>query len=441
MHFFIMVVSFMNVSLRTTSIAYTKPYRPLLIAAFNLIGSALQRLRLVKPRFEEKSILNSARRKSGVALSGDDSFKTRMRLLMQSLDREARLHPFGRFMARQNLVRFLSNRMKMEAALKQHPEILDIKVEDPVFIVGLQRTGTTMLHRLLAADSENFRFLSSWEAINPAPLISAERASAARGSIEDPRVKTARLAQKALKYMAPDFFAIHPIGPFEPEEDCLLFDYDFWSTVPEATMRVPSFSKWLEAQDHVPAYLYYKNILKYLYWQNPQGRWVLKTPQHMEHFEEIFRVFPGAKIIQTHRDPSRVVASFCSMVSHAYGVFSDEVDIHEIGSHWSRKALKMVRHSMDIREMIGPEHFMDVQYANLMSDAAGEVSRIYDFLGVPFKADTRGRVEKWVRDNPQHRHGKHRYRLEDFGLLKGEIEQMFDTYRKRFTIAEEKSPD
>jgi hypothetical protein len=425
----------MNIPVKATSVEYAKPYRPRLIAVFNFIGRTLRRLGLQKRGFEEKSLLNAARRKSGVEFTADDSFKMRMRLLIQSLEHEARLHPFGRFMARQNLVRFLSNRLKIEAAFKKHPEILDIQIKDPVFIVGLQRTGTTMLHRLLASDTENFRFLSSWEAINPAPL-----SSAAPGSKDDPRVKTAHMAQKALEYMAPDFFAIHPIGPFEPEEDCLLFDYDFWSTVPEATMRVPSFSRWLEAQDHEPAYLYYKNVLKYLYWQNPRGRWILKTPQHMEHFEDIFRVFPGARIIQTHRDPARVVASFCSMVSHAYGVFSDEVDIYEIGSHWSRKALKMVHHSMDIRERIGPEHFIDVQYSDLMSDPSGVVKRIYDFLGIPFGADTRERSVQWVRENPQHRHGRHQYRLEDFGLSRSDIEQMFDSYRTRFNVKEEKEP-
>ena len=367
---------------------------------------------------------------------GDESFKTRMRLLIESLEHEARLHPFGRFMVRQNLVRFLANRLKIEAALKKYPEILDIKIEDPVFIVGLQRTGTTMLHRLLAADTVNFRYLASWEAINPAPLSK----KATRGG-NDPRIKTALIAQKALKYMAPDFFAIHPIGPFEPEEDCLLFDYDFWSTVPEATMRVPSFSQWLEGQDHEPAYRYYKKVLQYLYWQNPRGRWVLKTPQHMEHFDDIFRVFPGARIIQTHRDPARVVASFCSMVSHAYGVFSDEVDTFEIGRHWSRKAEKMVGHSMDIRRRISPEHFIDVLYTDLMSDPAGVVRRIYEFLGISFDLNLEARIIQWVRDNPQHRHGRHRYRLDDFGIGRGDIGRMFETYMTRFNISEEQSSD
>lgn len=418
---------------RITSQQYKRPYRPLLIRAFNFIGRFLGRVGVRGSSFDEESLLNAARRKTGLDDFGDPSFRDRMRLLIDALEHEARLNPFGRFIVRQNLVRFLENRLKIQAALKAHPEILRAPMEDPVIIVGLQRTGTTMLHRLLAADRENFRHLASWEAINPAPLGDAKAGG------EEPRVRMAVIAQKALRYMAPDFFAIHPVEAHEPEEDCLLFDFDFWSTVPEATMRVPSFSRWLEEQDHTPAYRNFRNTLSYLYSQNSRGRWILKTPQHMEHFDEIFHVFPNAKIIHTHRDPSRVVASFCSMVSHAYGVFSDMVDPREIGSHWSRKAAKMVGHSMDIRDRMGPERIIDIHYADLMRDPAGCARKIYDFIGLPFTAEHEERVRRWGDSNPQHKHGTHRYRLEDFGLTGQGIRRDFQRYCAAFNVPEEKS--
>jgi hypothetical protein len=422
----------MNAPNKITSTDYAKPYRPLLVAGINRISRAAGRIFRTGRAFNADSLMAAAVRKTTLNDFGDESFTMRMQILLRSLELEARLHPVGRFMIRQNLVRFLTNRLRIEEAFAAHPEIADIPMQDPVFVVGLQRTGTTMLHRILAADADNFRFLASWEAINPAPFPRG-RSTGGR----DPRVKAALMGQKALKYLAPDFFAIHPVDAFGPEEDCMLFDFDFWSTVPEATMRVPGFSRWLEGQDHTPAYRYYKKILKFLYWQNPRGRWVLKTPQHMEHFDEIFRVFPGAAIIQTHRDPLRVVASFCSMVSHAYGVFSDEVDPAEIGRHWSRKALTMVNHSMDIRRKVGAGHFIDIQYADLVSDTAGVMRRIYGFLGVPFTDKVERSMLQWVRDNPQHRYGRHRYRLEDFGLSGPELAKMFGAYRARFNIPEE----
>ena len=421
----------MNAPNKITSQEYKRPYRPRLIAGINLIGRALARAGFRGSSLEEKSLMSAAMRKTGLADFGDPSFRDRMRILIDALEREARLNFFGRFMVRQNLVRFLENRLKIEAAIKSNPELLRAPMEDPVIIVGLQRTGTTMLHRLLASDTENFRHLASWEAINPAPL--GER----KAGGEDPRVRMAVIAQKALRYMAPDFFAIHPVEAHEPEEDCLLFDFDFWSTVPEATMRVPAFSRWLEEQDHTPAYRYFRGILLYLYGQNPRGRWILKTPQHMEHFDEIFRIFPGAKIIHTHRDPSRVVASFCSMVSHAYGVFSDTVDPREIGAHWSRKAEKMVGHSMEMRDRVGPGRIIDIHYADLMRDPAGCVRRIYDFIGIPFTADHESRVRRWGDSNPQHKHGTHRYRLEDFGLTKEGIRRSFGRYCAAFNVPEE----
>ncbi len=423
----------MNAPGRITSKSYTRPYRPRLLAFINSVGRALGRIGYRGSSLEEESLIKTAMRKTRLADFGNPSFRGRMKLLTGAIETEAGLHPFGRFMVRQNLVRFLVNRLKIEEDLKKHPEILEIPMEDPVIVVGLQRTGTTMMHRMIAADTDNFRFLASWEAISPA------LPQGKGGGPDDPRLKMALIAQRALKYMAPDFFAIHPVEARGTEEDCLLFDFDFWSTVPEATMRVPAFSRWLEEQDHTEAYRYYKKILQYLYWQNPRGRWILKTPQHMEHFDEIFTVFPNARIIHTHRDPSRVVASFCSMVSHAYGVFSDRVDPVEIGRHWSRKALKMVTHAMDIRDRAGSGNFIDIHYADLMKDPVSVVRRVYGFLGIPFTGENAKRIELWSRENPQNKHGRHSYHLEDFGLSKNEIARSFEAYRKRFNIPEEQS--
>ncbi len=421
----------MNAPVRTTSMDYTRPYRPRLIAVINAAGRLFRALRRKGARFDTKSLMRKAMMKAGLQDFGDPAFMERMALLTGEMESEARLHPFGAFAARQNIVRFLTNRLKIEDALKRNPEILEVPMEDPVFVVGLQRTGTTMLQRLLASDEDTFRFLASWEAINPAPFTGKKMAG--KG---DPRVSMAIMAGKALKYMAPDFFAIHPVEPLDPEEDCLLFDFDFWSTVPEATMRVPSFSRWLEGRDHTDGYGYYKKILQYLYWQNPRGRWILKTPQHMEHFEELFRVFPGAKIIQTHRDPAKVVASFCSMVSHAYGVFSDEVDPVEIGAHWSRKAHRMVSRSIEARKGRAGS-FFDVHYDDLVADPVAQVGRVYDFIDLPFGKEGAARVRCWAERNPQHRHGRHIYRLEDFGLDRTSMSRDFAEYRKAFGVREE----
>jgi len=415
---------------RGTSTIYERPYRPVPVSIANQIAAVLGLVGFQGADLGEASLLEAARKNTGLDDFGDESFRRRLRILLEAVEKEARLHPLGRYMARENIIRMLSNRLRIEEALRRRPGIIEQEMEDPVFIVGLQRTGTTMLQRLLATDPA-FHLLYSWEAVNPAPWPTNGKGG------EDPRIRGAETAGRALKYLAPDFFAVHPVEPREPEEDVLLFDYDFWSTVPEATQRVPGFSAWLEKQDFTEAYRYYRNILKFLYRQRPSGRWLLKTPHHMEHLDALLEVFPNARIIQTHRDPARVLASFCSMVAHAYGIFSDRVDPLEIGRHWSAKAERMVRLSMKVRDRAGGKHFIDVAYGDLVADPIGQMRRVYDFLGWRLTLDREERMRAWIRENPQHKHGRHNYRLEHFGLKREEVERKFAGYRKRFGIPRE----
>lgn len=336
-------------------------------------------------------------------------------------------------MARQNLIRILANRLRMHALFEASPEILTQRIAPPIFIVGLQRTGTTLLQRLLACDPR-LRVLASWEAINPAPLVPRGHPG------PDPRVRMAALAERGLAYLAPDFFAIHPVQAHAPEEDCLLFDYGFWSTVPEATQRVPGFSRWLEAQDHRAAYAEHKQLLQLLQWQRSADRWLLKTPQHLEQLEALLYTYPDARILQTHRDPVRVLASFCSMMAHSRGVFSDVVDAREVATHWFRKALRMIERSWAVRQQADPRTFLDVSYAELVADPMGQVRRAYEFLELPLTPAVTSRMEAWRASNPQHKHGRHRYRLEDFGLDHHTVDRAFEDYRERFAIPREEMP-
>jgi hypothetical protein len=412
-----------------TSTDYARPHRPLPIAALNAAGRAAGRLGWRGVRLDERSIVDEARRRARLHDFGDDVHRRALRVLLDALEREARLTPTGRLMARENLVRVLVNRLRIEADLDRHPEILATPLAPPVVIAGLQRTGTTVVHRLLAQDAR-LRVLASWEAINPAP-ISARHG--ARGG-PDPRVAAARLAERSLRWLSPDFFAIHPVEAAAPEEDCLLLDFCFMSTVPEATQRVPSYSAWLEAQDHRPAYRYLETLLKYLAWQRPADRWVLKSPHHLEHLDVILEVFPGATIVQTHRDPVAVVASFASMMAHAYGVFSDEVDPRDVGRRWLRKQAFMIERALDVRDAVGDGPFVDLAYGGLLADPIGQVRAVYDRIGSDLDEARQRTMRAWLGDNPQHKHGRHRYDLAAFGLDPGEVRRAFGRYAERFGL-------
>lgn len=429
---------------RVTSTSYSRPYRPRVIAAANAAGRALTRLGLEPTDLAERGLLAAARRTTGLDDYGDARFRPALQQLLRSIEHEARLHPVGRAMTRQSLVRVLGNRLRIVHALRRHPEIGALSLERPLFIVGLQRTGTTLLHRMLARDPE-LRHLASWEAIHPAPLPSPSRRLAARVGLDgydprppsvgrDRRVAAAELAERALSFMAPDFFAIHPVQAHAPEEDCLLFDHTFHSTVFEATQRLPGFSRWLEHQEHGWAYAEYRDTLRYLSWQRPPGSWVLKTPQHMEHLELLVRTFPDARIIQPHRDPVRAVSSLCSMLSHGWGVFSDHVDPTEVGRLWGGKVMRMTDACLAARERLPAEPFLDVSYYDLVSDPLAQVRRIYAWLERPLTPQLERRLAVWCRGNPRHKHGVHRYRLEDFGLDRDAVEERFAPYRRRFAI-------
>jgi hypothetical protein len=423
---------------RLTSTDYRKPFRPWPVSLANRLGAVMS-LAGVRADLRPGSLIATARKRTGLHELGDPEFASRLARLCESLETEAQLHAVGRLMARENLIRILVNRLRIQAALKRHPEIDEQPVLAPIFVVGLQRTGTTLLLRLLASDP-GLRYLASWEAINPAPmpepsglakLLLASPGGRSSGNGSDPRIRMAQLANRALTHLAPDFAAIHPIEATGPEEECLLFDYDLMGTVPEATWRVPSFSAWLEDQDHLPAYRGLRRLLKYLAWQRPGGRWVLKTPQHLEHLPALFQVFPDARIVWTHRDPCETVASFCSMMAHAWGVFSDKVDPFEVAAHWGTKAQRMVSAAMRAREQLDPKAFLDVSYTDLVADPMAQIHRIYEFCQLRPSAEALDRMAAWRSGNPQHKHGRHRYRLEDFGLTAAEVEGMFANYRSR----------
>jgi hypothetical protein len=422
---------------RETSRSYAQPHRPVAIAAANRLGRLLARAGL-EARLDEASLVAAARRRTRLHFFGDEAFRLPLRRLLAAIGSEARLHPVGRFMIRQVLLGALTGRLRIAALRERHPEIAEEPVRAPVFIVGLQRTGTTLLQRLLALHPD-LRALSSWEAVNPAPFL--ERRP--RPGRPDPRIAQAELAERAARYMAPDFFAIHPIVARGQEEDSLVFDPSFHTTTAEALMNVPSFTAWLESVDHRGAYREYRAAIQLLLWQRPgpgrggSVRWLGKTPLHLEHLDVLLETFPDAKIVHTHRDPSRTLASLCSMLAHGRGFFSDCVDPREIGRQWLAKTRRMVELGTAARDRVGEAPFVDVQYHDLCLDPLKQVQRICDGVGAPLPAATEAVMRGFLAAHPQHEHGVHAYALADFGLSEAEVERAFSAYRERHAVEPE----
>jgi hypothetical protein len=411
------------------SSTFARPHRPLPIAIANRVGRALG---IGTRPIEVDDVLAEARKKAGLEDFGEDAFLTPLRVLIDSINAEANLNPVGRTIIRGRIVGVLVNKLVAHDTITSYPEILDVPVHAPIVVAGLARTGTTLLHRLIAQDP-SIRSLASWEAINPAPRVGASGSER-----RDPRFAQAAWAAKGLKYMSPGFFAIHPAEPDAPEEEVILLEQAFLTTTPEAMMNVPTYSRWLEQQDHRPAYLALKRMMQYLQWQRPgparSVRWVLKTPHHQEYFDPLLDVFPDATIVHTHRDPLKTSPSLFSMLTHLQMIFSDDVDPRRVANHWLGKIENMARRTMATRDRVRDRGFVDVSYYDLVKDPIPEVERIYEVAGVDLSPSAREAMEASRKVNRQHKYGRHRYSLADFGLTEDDVESRIAAYRARFDV-------
>jgi hypothetical protein len=397
--------------------------RPWPLALINKFGSIAGKSR----KLTVDELIHTARRKSGLHDFNDDSFVQPLEQLLYAIHHEANLHLIGRMITKIRLVNVLMNRLRVEEYIRKYPECMQQELDPVVLVTGLQRTGTTKLHRLLAADPDT-RFLTSWETLNPVPLKKQDNSD---------RIRAAKTSEKALKYMSPRFFAIHPVEYDAPEEEVLLLDMSFLSTIPEATMHVPSFARWASSQDQTPAYAYLKKAVLVLQHQSRRQRWVMKSPHHLEFLKTFLKVFPDTKLVQTHRHPRETLASFCSMVYHSRSIFSDALDPDEIGRHWSEKAATMLDNAMKDRKEIPSDSVVDIFYYDLVSDSVKQLDRIYHMLGIPLSNEKQDRMRQAERNNHQHKYGIHRYQLEDFGLSEESIERRFDKYITRFGLHKE----
>jgi hypothetical protein len=372
---------------------------------------------------DKDNLISAARKSTGLHDFGPFFSEEPMDRLLSSIQEEAQLHPIGRFITRQRLIQLLSVRLRAEYWFKKHPEILEQPLYPVILIIGLQRTGTTKLHRLLSSDPDN-RALLSWEALNPAPL---------NGDVSDGkhRIKVARTSEKALKLMSPGFFAIHPVEHAAPEEDVLLLDVSFLSTTAEATMHVPSYAAWLEQTDQSPAYEYMVRLMKLLQWQRPGKRWVLKTPHHLEFLDLVKKKFGDVHFVWTHRNVYESIPSFLSMVSFARMLFSDRVSHTEVARHWVRKTGYMLSKAIDFHNRNNNTNlFTHVAYDKLVNDPMGILQLLYRHREEVISPRLQTVFEQANKSNPIGKYGRHEYNLEFFELDKAKVDEFTMNYQQ-----------
>lgn len=353
-----------------------------------------------------------------------------LHILLQDLQSEAKLHSVGSIAASRDALTLLHNRLRLVDDRKRHKEIAAQEVRRPLFIVGLPRTGTTLLHRLLAQDHGN-RVPLTWEILHPSPPPrSSEQTS-------DPRIAQTQRELRRLEHLAPQFTRIHRVGAQLPEECIAIMGQSFASDRFPAMYRVPNYQAWFERHDLRAAYADHRRFLQQLQWHHPGRRWLLKAPAHLFALDALFATYPNAVIIQTHRDPVRVIASLASLITTLHSAFSDAEDPIETGQNVARRWSEALRRGIATRDGPNAGNFIDIHYRALIDDPLGVVRHIYSRLGEQLSAQTEARMRNFLAENPQNRFGRHRYTLSSFGLDRHAERERYRNYKARFDVPDE----
>ena len=367
----------------------------------------------------------------GLSDFGDPSHRPALEVLCRALDEEGRLSETGRYALRLKLVGQLTTRLRLEDDLRRHPEILQETVAPPLVIVGLPRTGTTKLHRLLSRDPR-FWWMAFWESQFPLPFPGE-----APGDPQ-PRIAEAHKLVDMMTTAVPKLMAIHPMAAEEADEEVMLMEHSMLSAF-DAYASIPSYSAWMSRQDPSPAYRFLARMLRHLQWQKRRRgldarRWLLKAPHHLLRMHVLLEVFPGAQIIQTHRDPLRSVPSIASFIDTLWRIYSDRSDPLGAGRTWNDHMRRGLEHTLRVRERMAAA-FLDVRFEDTVKNPMDVARRIYDFIGWDLGSDVQARMRAWLIADETRHTAAHDYCAQDFGLSDAQIERDFAEYRRRHILA------
>lgn len=382
--------------------------------------------------FEMQSLLAEATARSGGLTDfGDDSFRPALAALLEALDEEGGLSDIGRTRLRARIVERLQNRLGLEDYVRRYPQIDDEKVDDPIVIVGLPRTGTTLLQRILGCDSRLHPMLY-WETRYPVPMSDPLPPG------PDPRIALARAEVDAMIAANPNLLSIHPWDAEAADEEGMLIEHSFHGYF-DAYADMPGYSEWLWQADHVPAYRHLQRMLKFIQWQKRRRgeralRWALKAPHHLRQIDVLFKVFPGARVIQTHRDPLKTVPSSGSFIYNLRRVYMQDPDPKRAARQRSAIYARGMVQTMRYRDLNPSAPFLDVWFADTVRRPLDVVESVYRFIGLELPDDVAARMQRHLEHNRREKRPPHDYDVDFFGLSEQQIKHDFAAYRERYIL-------
>jgi hypothetical protein len=385
------------------------------VRLLNGLGSGLESMGMAWPHLSADALVARACHLEGGPDPRPLPYPDGLQRACKSLREDASLSLVGRLAMREHLTLGLRTRIRLLDRLRQDPALHKQPLNSPIIVTGLPRSGTTYLHRLLALDSDAFA-LSTWRLREPLA-----------GRVDHRRRDTV-IALWLLRQLAPELDQKHELRADLEEEDLSLFDVTGWTPTLWRLAPVHGYLQWYLKQDPEPGYRAYRTWLQLLQSERPDKRLTLKLPNHLAWVGTLARVVPEARIIQTHRDPTAIIASYASLASSVHGVHTNrpdptamgEASLHLWGTHADRALAQ--------RPNIRPARVLDVDYESLRRDPIATVHHIYSHFDLPFTDTYHAHLQAAVALRVQHRRGRHHYRLADYALAPEAVRARFSTY-------------
>ena len=375
-------------------------------------------------------VVSAAAAETGLDDLGDPACCEGLAVLLDCVAREAALNDLGRMILRGWVHERLVNRLRVTDWVRRHPEVRDGRVERPIVVVGMLRTGSTLLCELLACDPAN-RPLMKWEGLNALPPPESATFTT------DPRIAAEVEKQEGIYAMVPRLKAVHWEPGDGPTECVALLTQSFRAQDWHGLFKIPGYVEWFHACDMQPAYDYHRQSLQLLQSRAP-GRWTLKAPGHLLALDVLRATYPDARIVVLHRDPMKTVPSSASLsvTSRPDSLSTADFDGY-FGPLWVDVLGTMVDRLVDHRDRRGDEGFVDVRYRDFVADPVATVGRIYAHFGESLSEEAATGMQDHLTSHPQAKHGAHAYTLADFGLDEQTVRDRFGAYTERFGIEEE----
>jgi Sulfotransferase family len=387
---------------------------------------------MASDRLDRDRLLAEAMERTGEVDLGDPSWEEGFDILLDSLRDEANLNELGMEIALAELTAYLSNRLMITAWRTSHPEIVKEAISRPIVIVGQPRTGTTILYDLLGQDPD-LRVPLTWEVDRPMPPPE----TATYGT--DPRIDEVQASIDMAESLMPGFTTFHPVGALLGQECVRMTASDFRSMIFPTQYRLPNYNHWLlHVADLGPTYQWHRRYLQHLQSRHPAEQWLLKSPAHLWHLEALAAEYPDALIIQTHRDPLKVIASTSALATHLRRMASDEVSITETASSYADDIFLGLDRGIEARQQgtFPPEHVIDVHYSEFIADPLSEIREIYAALGRELDGLVENQMRSFLASHPGN-DGGDRYSFADTALDGIALRERSKPYLEYFNVATE----